>query len=143
MHEFAICRSLLRQVEGLAQEHRARRVVSLKVAVGPLSGVEPGLLGRAFGVARCGGIAETAELIVETPPITVSCRSCGGQSLASPNRLICGRCGDFRVELAGGDELILISVEMECADEDVSAEKNKGKERADVQDLRMRGSAGA
>jgi hydrogenase nickel incorporation protein HypA/HybF len=121
VHEFSICRSLLRQVEGLAAEHRARRAISLKVAVGPLSGVEPGLLERAFSLARCGGVAETAALFVETPPIMVRCRACGSEGTAAANRLICGHCGDFRVELASGDELILLSVEMECAEEDEAA----------------------
>jgi hydrogenase nickel incorporation protein HypA/HybF len=117
VHEFAICSSLLRQVQGLAEEHGARRVISVKLAVGALSGVEPGLLDRAFEVARRGGIAAAAELIVETPPIIVRCRSCGGRGTALPNRLICAHCGDFRVELASGDELILVSVEMECDDD--------------------------
>lgn len=116
MHEVSICHSLLRQVEGLAEAHRARRVTSLKLAVGPLSGVEPGLLERAFSLARCGSIAETALLILDTPPIVVRCRMCGGESPATANRLICGHCGDYRVELASGDELILVSVEMECRD---------------------------
>ena len=117
MHEFSICRSLLRQAEGLAAEHRARRVTLLKVAVGPLSGVEPGLLERAFSLARCGTVAEAAALVVETPPIKVRCRTCGGEGDAAPNRLICGHCGDFRVDLVSGDELILLSVEMECSAE--------------------------
>jgi hydrogenase nickel incorporation protein HypA/HybF len=121
VHEFAICSSLLRQVQGLAEEHGARRVISVKLAVGALSGVEAGLLERAFAVARLGGIAAGAELIVEAPPIVVRCRSCGGEGTAMPNRLICGHCGDFRVELASGDELILVSVEMECDDDDAAA----------------------
>ncbi len=121
MHEFSICSSLLRQVQGLAEEHRARRVVSVKLAIGALSGVEPGLLDRAFAVARLGGIAAAAELIVETPPILVRCKSCGGEGAAMPNRLICGHCGDFRVELISGDELILVSVEMECDDDEAAA----------------------
>lgn len=120
MHEFAICSGLLRQVQSLAEEHGARRVVSVKLAIGALSGVEPGLLDRAFEVARRGGIAAAAELIVETPPIVVRCRSCGGEGAALPNRLICAHCGDFRVELTSGDELILLSVEMECDDEDAA-----------------------
>lgn len=115
MHEFSICRSLLDQVEALAVEHRAQRVTSLKVAVGPLCGVEPGLLERAYSLARCGTVAETAPLIVETLPILVECRTCGRESAGAANRLICAHCGDYRVELVSGDELILLSVEMECS----------------------------
>lgn len=115
MHEFSICRSLLGQVEALAVEHGARRVTSLKLAVGPLSGVEPGLLERAYSLARCGTVADTAPLMVETLPIVVECRTCGRESAAAANRLICAHCGDYRVELVSGDELILLSVEMECS----------------------------
>lgn len=115
MHEFSICRSLLGQVEALAVEHGARRVTSLKLAVGPLSGVEPGLLERAYSLARCGTVADTAPLMVETPPIMVECRTCGRESAAVADRLICAHCGDYRVELVSGDELILLSVEMECS----------------------------
>jgi hydrogenase nickel incorporation protein HypA/HybF len=121
MHEFSICQSLLRQVDGLAALHRAQSVSAVKVAVGPLSGVEPGLLERAFTLARSGGVAAAARLIVETTPIVVRCRSCGVQSEAAPNRLVCGRCGDFRVELASGDELILLSVDLDCAEDETMA----------------------
>ncbi|HYN38600.1 MAG TPA: hydrogenase maturation nickel metallochaperone HypA [Rhodospirillales bacterium] len=127
MHEFSICRSLLRQIEGLAAEHNARSVTSLKVAVGPLSGVEPGLLERAFSLARCGSRAEAASIIIETPPISVHCRTCGRDSPAAPNRLICGHCGDFRVDLASGDELILVSVEMECNMEGMEEDEAVGR----------------
>lgn len=118
MHELSICQSLLRQIDGLAALHRARSVSTVTVAVGPLSGVEPGLLARAFTLARCGGVAAAARLIVETPPIVVRCRSCGAESEAAPNRLVCGGCGDFRVELAAGDELILLSVDMDCVEDE-------------------------
>lgn len=121
MHEFSICRSLLGQVEALGVEHGARRVTSVKVAVGPLCGVEPGLLERAYLLARCGTVADIAPLIVETLPIVVECRTCGRESAAAANRLICAHCGDYRVEVVSGDELILLSVEMECAGESSGA----------------------
>lgn len=117
MHEFSICRALLSQVAAIADEHRAGAVVSMRLRVGPLSGVEPGLLARAFSVARFATIAEGAELIIETPPVEVRCRTCAGVSETDVNHLVCTHCGDFRTELVSGDELILISVELDCADE--------------------------
>lgn len=122
MHEFSICRGLLDQVAAIAREHRARAVVSMRLGVGPLAGVEPGLLDRAFSVARCGTIAESAELIVETSRVEVRCRACARVSEVRANRLSCAHCGDFRTDVIAGDELILISVELECDDEaDASA----------------------
>ena len=47
MHELSICQALIGQVEKVARENHAQRVVSIVIAVGPLSGVEPGLLERA------------------------------------------------------------------------------------------------
>ncbi len=117
MHEFSICRGLLDQVTVIAGEHRARAVVAIRLGVGPLSGVEPGLLDRAFSVARCGTLAGNADLIVETSPIEVRCRTCARVSEARANRLLCGYCSDFRTDVISGDELILISVELDCADE--------------------------
>lgn len=118
MHEFSICRSLLREVAAIAGIHRADEVVSLTVGIGPLSGVDAGLLDRAFSLARLGTIAEGASLCFETPPIRIRCRSCAATSTAAAaNRLICGECGDWRTELISGDELLLISVELERRDE--------------------------
>ncbi|MBL8658951.1 MAG: hydrogenase maturation nickel metallochaperone HypA [Rhodospirillales bacterium] len=114
MHELAVCRSLLAEVAGLAGRNGADAVISITVGIGPLSGVEPGLLRRAFSLVRCGTIAQGAALRFETPPIRVRCRTCAGVSTAAANRLLCAHCGDWRTELISGDELILMSVELEC-----------------------------
>jgi hydrogenase nickel incorporation protein HypA/HybF len=135
VHEFSVCRSLLTEVARVAERHAAQGVVSLTVAVGPLSGVEPGLLARAFTLARCGTIAQDAALHVERAPVKVRCRSCAQVTTAAAvNRLVCGRCGDFRTDLVSGDELMLLSVELECdgeGEEDgVAAGRGPSTERA-------------
>ena len=52
MHELAICQALMEQVERIAEEERADQVLSIHLAIGPLSGVESRLLEQAFSVAR-------------------------------------------------------------------------------------------
>ena len=113
MHELSICQALINQLEALAREQRARRVLSSLVGIGPLSGVEAQLLRQAYPVAAAGTLAEDSELDIEERPVRVHCRTCGEDSDATANRLLCARCGDWRTDLLSGDELILIRVEFE------------------------------
>jgi hydrogenase nickel incorporation protein HypA/HybF len=113
MHELAICQSLMDQIESIAAERNARCVTSIVIGMGPLSGVEAQLLKNAYPVASAGTIAEDAELIIEYLPIRVKCSQCGSESDALPNKLVCKQCGDWRTTLVSGDELLLMSVELE------------------------------
>ena len=113
MHELAICQSLMEQIEGIALERNAKTVVTIIVGMGPLSGVEAQLLKNAYPIASAGTIAENAELVIEDLPIRVSCSKCGSESDALPNKLICKQCGDWQTTLISGDELLLMSVELE------------------------------
>jgi len=117
MHELAICQVLMNQVESIAAERNARSVVSIVVGMGPLSGVEAQLLEHAYPVASAGTVAEGAELVIENLPVRIKCTECGKESEASPNKLICKACGDWRTTLISGDELMLMRVELETAPE--------------------------
>ena len=119
MHELAICQSLIDQVESIALERNALCVTSIVIGMGPLSGVESQLLKNAYPVASAGTIAEDAELVIEHLPIKVKCTQCGSESDALPNKLICKQCGDWRTTLISGDELMLMSVELERSKESV------------------------
>jgi hydrogenase nickel incorporation protein HypA/HybF len=112
MHELAVCRSLLSEVERVASAHGATVVTGLSVVVGPLSGVEAPLLSRAFAVARIGTMAEAAELRFESSPVVVWCAACEIESVVKPNALSCQNCGGWRVSVKSGDELLLKRVEL-------------------------------
>jgi Zn finger protein HypA/HybF involved in hydrogenase expression len=58
MHELSVCQALIGQVERVARENDARRVISIVIDHGPLSGVEPQLL-NAYPSAAAGTIAST------------------------------------------------------------------------------------
>jgi hydrogenase nickel incorporation protein HypA/HybF len=112
MHELAICQELMSQVLDVAAKNAAAEVDLVVLSVGPLSGVEPHLLEKAFTVARAGTLAANAGLELRISPVRVTCNSCGALSDAAPNRLVCGKCGDWKVKLNRGDELLLLSVEL-------------------------------
>jgi hydrogenase nickel incorporation protein HypA/HybF len=112
MHELAVCDGLIRQVCAVAAEHKATRVTRIALQVGPLSGIEAPQLAQAFTIAGCGSVAEDAELEIEIPPIRVWCEACGVETEAAVNRIVCGQCGGWRVELRSGNEMILKSLQL-------------------------------
>lgn len=112
MHELSICQALIEQVETLARQQGAVRVVQVRVGIGPLAGVEPQLLEQAFLIARAGSLAATADLLIEHLPVRVSCGVCGHETGAQVANLVCGHCGNWQTQLVSGDELLLSQVEL-------------------------------
>ena len=86
MHELAVCQGMLDQVTRIAAEHNAVGVSHIRLRIGPLAGVEPGLLQQAFPLACAGTLAEAAELAIETAAIRVRCETCGEETEAAPRR---------------------------------------------------------
>ncbi len=103
----------MRQVERIAAENEARAVSRIALKVGLLSGVEPDLLRHAFTIAREGTVAQAARLDVEEGPVRVSCRRCGGSGEAAVNRLLCPDCNGWQVDVIEGEELLLLSLDLE------------------------------
>ncbi len=115
VHELSICQALLEQVSDIAAEHESVLVMKITIEVGPLAGVDPVLLSSAFACLRSGSCARHAELVIDKTGVTIECASCGAQSQASPNRLVCGACGAFRIRVLAGNELRLRRVELEVS----------------------------
>ena len=113
MHELSICQGLMRQVQRIAADNNAAAVDRILLRVGGLSGVEPLLLERAFEIAREGTVAAGAVLEIEEGPVVVKCRECGASSAVPSNRLVCQYCGEWRVTVTEGEELLLLSLDIE------------------------------
>lgn len=117
MHELSVAMALLDQIEATALPRDAIRVHRATIRVGPLSGVEPDLLMRAFEVARLArSITTQTVLMIETAEVRVACPDCGGEGAASVNNLTCPHCGGRHTRLLHGDELLLLQVELDTPD---------------------------
>jgi hydrogenase nickel incorporation protein HypA/HybF len=112
MHELSVCQALIAQVEDIAARHGAVGVKTVKLRIGPLSGIEKTLLEHAYPLASAGTLGEHASLEIRMSPVRVRCQTCGEETEASLNQLLCGACGDFHTQLVSGDELLLESVEL-------------------------------
>lgn len=116
MHELNLCRTLLRQILEVADQHQALAVTLVHLKIGPLAGVEPELLKTAFTMAARGTIAQSAELSVTESQVQVYCHDCRDTYRVAPNRLCCPSCGSCSTQLASGDELVLQSVDLTLID---------------------------
>ncbi|MHB1189139.1 hydrogenase maturation nickel metallochaperone HypA/HybF [Thiobacillus sp.] len=115
MHELAVAQALVEQVDAVIRQHGATQASLIRVRIGPLAGVVPELLASAFPLAAAGSRMEHAALEFTHAPIQVRCQTCGAETEAAMNRLICGACGDWHTQIISGDELMLESVELETA----------------------------
>jgi len=116
VHELSLCDDLLSQVKTIAAQNNAQSVESITVQIGELSGVEPVLLESAFDLIKVGSIAEQAKLILQTSAVTVFCRECGAESEVPVNKLLCYVCQSNETDVVKGNELILASVALNCAE---------------------------
>lgn len=115
MHELAVAQALVDQVDAVIDAERAYAATLIRLRIGPLAGVVPDLLACAFPLVAEGRRMQHARLEFAEAPITVRCRSCGAETYAAMNRLVCGACGDWKTQILSGDELLLESVELETA----------------------------
>jgi hydrogenase nickel incorporation protein HypA/HybF len=112
MHELSVAQALLRQAKGIARQHNATRINHLHVRIGALSGVEAELLQQAFPAASRGTLADGAVLHLEHSPVRIHCPSCARDAEVEINLLHCPHCGHWQTKLIGGDELLLVSVDL-------------------------------
>jgi hydrogenase nickel incorporation protein HypA/HybF len=110
VHELSICQALLHQVNTIAGEAGCDDVEAVTIEIGPLAGVEPGLIASAFAVMKLGGCAAHAALIIESSGVQVECENCHAVSPAAPNRLLCAACGGYRTRVVAGEEMRLLRV---------------------------------
>jgi len=116
MHEYSIVDSLLQLAEEHAIKNRATKVTKLEIKIGVLSGVEPELLKTAFDTFKEGTMCENAEFIMNIQPVVVRCRKCNTQSTLKKDEYLCPHCGSGDLEIIDGEDMYLMSLELETPD---------------------------
>ena len=119
MHELALCAALRDEVLRIAADRNARSVRSVRLLVGPLSGVDGDALARAYPLACAGTACADAALFIEPAPVRVQCSGCGELTDAQPQKLACADCGSLETTIVSGDEMLLSSVELTFGERDV------------------------
>jgi hydrogenase nickel incorporation protein HypA/HybF len=85
----------------------------VKVRVGTLHRVVGPALDQGFALVSEGSVAEGAELELVVVPVTVTCRACGEHHHSDDMQFLCLACGSDQVDVEGGEDLLLESLELD------------------------------
>lgn len=115
MHELSIAQSLMTTIETWRKQNGKPRVLSARVEIGRLSGVDPELLRGTWEIAcenACEGLRHCV-LNVDLLPLTYHCRNCGKDFESENFTTACPGCGTPFPRRSGGHELNLKNIEVE------------------------------
>ncbi|HEX9080218.1 MAG TPA: hydrogenase maturation nickel metallochaperone HypA [Desulfuromonadaceae bacterium] len=110
MHEMSITQGIIEICE---QHAGGRRVVSLDVEIGELSGVVPEAIEFCFEACSRGTRLEGARLKIIPIPGQGRCQDCGGETPLASVYGACARCGGYRVIITAGEEMRVREIEVE------------------------------
>ena len=108
MHEFGMCDGIVEAVQWRAN---GRRVARVKIRVGVMHRVVKEAFQQAFSHAAEGTEAENASLDLVILPVQSVCRSCQNEFESEDIATVCVKCGGMDLDLRGGEELVLESIE--------------------------------
>jgi hydrogenase nickel incorporation protein HypA/HybF len=113
VHELGLGEAILDAVERRAA---GRRVTRVRVRVGVLHRVVEPALDQAFSLVSAGTVAAGAAVDLVVVPVRASCPACGHRAESDDAMAVCAACGGTDLDLEGGDDLILESIELEAGE---------------------------
>ena len=112
MHEQSIVAYLLSTALEDAKKDNAHRIISIKLVVGELTGVEKDAVNFYFGFMAKGTIAHGASLEFNYIKPQLRCRDCDIIFPRNTLEFKCPKCNKKAIELVGGRELYIESMEI-------------------------------
>ena len=113
MHEMSIVNGILQACIPAAERQGAKKILSVKLKIGEMSGLVPQIVEEYFQVAAAGTPAEGARLVIERTPVTIRCGSCGYEGGIKPRTYRCPACESAEYQIISGREYLVDSMEIE------------------------------
>jgi len=114
MHELSIAMEILDVVEKEAMDHGAKRVKSIHLRIGDLSGIQIESLSFCFEAIRDEkDLTKDAQLNIDRIPVRILCRPCESEFPGDGFLVRCPSCEGLDTELLQGDELAIAEIEID------------------------------
>ena len=115
MHEFSICQTLVAVVlkELDKVKNKQTRLKKARVTAGQYHRFVPASLKQSYKILTRDTPAEGSLMLVKTTPVKLKCNKCGWKGPARDIFFSCRKCGGVDLEIIGGKEFFLESIEVE------------------------------
>ena len=113
MHELSVTESILEYSIEEAKKRNAAKIKTIRLRMGPFTGLYPECIQMYLDVLSEGTIAEGARIEAEVLPLQVLCRECGKESEITRKSIACPCCGSLRLKILSGKEFMITSLEVE------------------------------
>jgi hydrogenase nickel insertion protein HypA len=113
MHEYSVVQALLEQIEEIAEQNEASQVTKIIVKIGVMSGVEAHLLEIAFNTFKEKTICDKADFVMNIQQLKIRCNSCQTENELEKVHYCCPECNSTDLEVIDGEDMFLMSLEME------------------------------
>ena len=113
MHELGIVIQIVKQMENYMDENRIKRIDTLVLRVGELSGVVPRYLEDVYPIAVEQSRLKNTELKLEISPGIGQCEACGFNYNLMENDNTCPKCGDKNFRILSGKEFMIERIHAE------------------------------
>jgi hydrogenase nickel incorporation protein HypA/HybF len=130
MHETAVVEGLLRILTAKALDHGIARIVSVRLRIGRLRGLDTRQIRGCFEIFAEATAAEGARLEIEEVGVEALCRACGRAYEVPRFQFGCPACGSEEADVLKGRELEIESFEGHRAAGDAPAGPTSPVERA-------------
>lgn len=113
MHELSIARSIADIVCNLVERKDRRRIRTITVDVGQMSGVVPDSLEFCFQALSPEYDLPPHSLSINRIPFLCSCRACRHEFSNDTGIVVCPSCGSYETEVRSGRELRVATIDLE------------------------------
>jgi hydrogenase nickel incorporation protein HypA/HybF len=113
MHELAVTESLIATATEYAQKNEAKKVISLNLLIGVLSGIVDDSVQFYWDIISADTICSQAKLNIERRSAKFKCQTCQTEYALNDELSPCPNCGSVDIRAISGDEFLLQSIEIE------------------------------
>lgn len=113
MHEMSLAEGIVQLVEDTVRADGCSKVKAVWVEIGQLAVVEKDALRFCFDAVARDTVAEGARLEIVEMPGCGRCMSCGANVAVTELYDACPVCGNYRIQVTGGNEMRVRELEVE------------------------------
>jgi hydrogenase nickel incorporation protein HypA/HybF len=113
MHELTIAQNIIELISETVPEEEQSRIKIVNINAGLLSNISPDSLLFCFNSIKEKTRFNSAELSIDTIPISIECRDCGEKTTENDFIFKCKSCASGNIEVLSGYELNISGVILE------------------------------